>query len=228
MNITSVYSFIFSLLHLVGESSLETTLFFESLESKTATGAAVFNSIELQQQDNKDIWLMKQSHFGAHSEEWDEVKIVVHKNVRPFKASYHQLKDDKEIEYKTSCFRCHSGGPRLIRPNINSPVGMLSLKERLVLLKMNSLIKSYGEVLVGENNPFKRSVTLVDNPLHSAQQLKVKSCLECHRAGGSRAALTKENVLTIEFLVQQKQMPPWPHTLSASERAELQKFIYGL
>lgn len=225
MNITLVFNFIFTLLNFLGGPS---PLLFQSLESKTTTGQAVFNEIKLTVTPKKDIWFMKQSHYGRNGHDWDEVMIVVYRDQLPLKASYHQLKDNREIEYKTSCFRCHSGGPRLIRPDINSREATLTLKDKLSLIQMNARIKSYGEVLIQKNNPFKREVQFVGNQKKKEQTLQVKSCTNCHYEGGPRALLTKENILTMKFLLKEKQMPPWPHTLSPSDKKELQKFIYDI
>lgn len=202
---------------------LEGEVLFESIESKTATGKPVFNKVRLIQEKSKDIWLMRQSHHGVHSKKWDQVKIIVDKSFTPFKASFHQL-DSKgiETEYKASCFRCHPGGPRLIREK-----SKLKLKDKLIVLKWNLLIKSYGEVRNIENNPFKREVSFIENLTHSKLKLNIKSCNHCHGLGKSRAPLTASQIPTIKHLVKTKQMPPWPFKLDSSEKALLNKFIYG-
>ena len=155
MSILTVFSIIYSLLDFFGGSYLTTPVVFESLESKTGSGTAVFNEISLKSSHEKDIWQMKQSHHGIHAKDWDEVKITVNKDAIPFKASYHQIKNGKEVEFKTSCFRCHPSGPRFIRPNYASKDVVLDAKSRLTILKWNVLIKSYGDVAHIENKSVK-------------------------------------------------------------------------
>ncbi|MFT6067943.1 MAG: hypothetical protein ACJAT2_002566 [Bacteriovoracaceae bacterium] len=202
---------------------VEGEVLFESIESKTVAGGAVFNKVRLIQGPKKDIWLMKQSHHGKKSAKWDQVSIVVDKSFTPYKASFHQL-DSKgiETEYKTSCFRCHPGGPRAIREK-----DKLSIKNKLIITKWNLLIKSYGEVRNIENNPFERKVPLIERPENAKIKLDLVSCQNCHGEGKQRAALTKSQALTIKHLVKTKQMPPWPFKLSLKEKAKLNRFIYG-
>jgi hypothetical protein len=212
----------------MGGSSLSGPLVFESLESKTFEQKIVFNRIEFKSMKNKDIWLMKQSHHGLKSNDWDDIKIIVHKETKPFKASYHQLKNNKEIDYKVSCLRCHSSGPRLIRPNLKSKKVMLSTRDKIKLLKWNLLIKSYGDVKVLENNSVQRKIKLSYTGIKGMNlKLKAKSCSKCHYSGGSRAPITKANKLTMKFLLKHKQMPPWPYEISKADQKEIKKFIYG-
>lgn len=201
-----------------GSSSLT----FESLESKTSKGEPVFNQITLKQEASLDIWKMKQSHHGLQSEVWDDIEIRVDKRTRPYQVSYHQL-DSKgeEIEYRASCLRCHSTGPRAIRP-----AGELSIKERIQVASWNLLIKSYGEMKVKENTAIKRNVDLHWLPKDKRSELTIKSCTLCHREGGVRSVLTKEQIGSISFLVEKGAMPPWPHKLSMGEKKELMRFIY--
>lgn len=217
MNILNVFKIISSLLFLEGE------VLFKSIESKTTEGKDIFNKITLLSDNKKDIWLMKQSHHGKKSNEWDSVKIIVDKSFRPFKASFHQLdKEGHEIDFKTSCFRCHSGGPRLIRSATKLP-----LLDSALVMKWNLLIKSYGEVRIKKSKTLDREVPLIADLNKAKVKLNVKSCVSCHYRNGPRAELTKSQVQTIKHLVKNKQMPPWPYQISKNDKAELNKFIYG-
>jgi hypothetical protein len=227
MSILLVFKLAYYLLEFMGGSSLSSEVVFESLESKTKKGKAVFNKITLESNSSQDTWKMKQSHNGIHSKEWDTVKLVVHKVISPFSASYHQLNNGKEVEFKTNCFSCHSGGPRLIRPNYNSVDKKLSLKEKMTVLKWNLLIKSYGEVEIKENNPFKRKISLIQSKKDASHTLNVKSCSKCHYKGGERSVLTNENINTLKFLIKEKKMPPWPYEITKSDKNMINKFIYG-
>jgi hypothetical protein len=218
MNILIVFKLLAGLLFFI-----EGEVLFESIESKTAQGRAIFNKVELIQKEAKDIWLMKQSHHGRDSKKWDQVKIIVDKSFTPFRASFHQLDSKgREIEYKTSCFRCHSGGPRLIREKSEH-----GLKETLLIAKWNLLIKSYGVVKNSLNNPFEREISFIENVKHSQTKLDLVSCRDCHGDGKVRAALSKSQVLTIKHLVKTKQMPPWPYRISLKDKRKLNFFIYG-
>ena len=148
---------------------------------------------------------MKQSHFGENSKSWDNIEIKVNKLERS--VTYHQLdKNGKEIELKTSCFRCHPSGPRAIRPK-----GDVSIRKRMAILKLNLKIKSYGDL-----KSYKST----------SKTLKVASCIKCHFIGGPRSELKEEHSLTIKHLVDNEKMPPWPYSLSVKDRRMLKKFIY--
>lgn len=218
MNILVVFKLLSHLLFF-----MEGEVLFKSIESKTGEGRDVFNKISLESSEDKDVWSMKQSHHGVHSKVWDKIKIIVDKKTTPFTVSYHQLNEkNKEIDYKTSCFRCHAGGPRLIRPK-----SLSGLKNKLLVLKWNMLIKSYGDVTTRKTQPFKRKVHLIKSESDSKEYLQVASCTSCHNSGGPRAPLSKSHSLTIKHLLKTKSMPPWPYKISAQDKADLKRFIYG-
>lgn len=220
MSILAVFKSLYILLSLTGGSFLPTNVLFESVESKTSEGKSVFNRISLDSSSLKDIWTMRQSHSGKNASDWDLIQITVDKTKSPFTASYSQLNPKgEEIEYRTSCFRCHSGGPRYIRPVLKD----LSLKERLTIQKWNWLIKSYGDVKTKRNIKVKRLVSIDEG----RQILNVKGCISCHYAGGPRAPITSEQKLTVRHLVKAGQMPPWPYSLSKEDKEQVNKFIYG-
>lgn len=226
MSILIAFNFLSLLLSLItGESSQ--FILIESMESKTATGKIVFNQIKLEQMENKDIWTMLQSHHGIQEPKWDKIQIRVDKTIRPFKVSYHQLKDNKEIDYKASCLRCHSNGPRYIRPNHESKNAPLSFKDRAKISEWNLLIKSYGEVKVVKNDSIKRMVPLINNKLNHGKKINIKSCTSCHFQGGPRGELSLDNIGTIQFLVKSNQMPPWPHQLTKQDKNKLNELIHG-
>lgn len=223
MSILSVYKILYYLLALSGGFSVNETLFFESKESKTEHGKEVYNKISLIEGSQSDTWVMKQSHHGKNSTKWDHIKIVVDKTKSPYQAEYFQLdKEGKEIEYKTSCVRCHANGPRYIRPEKN-----LKISEKLKLWKFNNLIKSYGEVQNKETS-LSGKVRVIKLSDHNDIKLNIKSCSQCHYKGGPRSELTGEQRLTIKFLVKNKEMPPWPYKITKEDEKELKKFIYQM
>lgn len=225
--IVSLYKLSFILLDFLGGWLLVDSVMFESFESKTSKMRPVFNEVRLVKGQERDIWLMRQSHDGVHAKDWDELKIIVHKSEEKYTASYHQLNRGKEIEYKVSCFSCHSGGPRAIRPNFDSQKVKLNMRSRLSIFAWNVLIKSYGDVEVKPNDPFTRKVKLVNEAGPEVKKLKLNACTQCHYRGGPRAPLTGRNVSTMQVLIENKMMPPWPLSLDIDELNHLKRFIYG-
>ena len=125
-------------------------LLIESMESKTTEGGAVYNKIQYRPDDTKDIWLMEQSHLGLKAKKhvWDKIAIVVDKSQKPYKAKFFQYENSdqeistnlKPIDYKVSCFFCHSNGLRAIRPNGLSKTVKLSLWDQARVLVWNTKI----------------------------------------------------------------------------------------
>lgn len=206
-------------------SYLNEPVLFESLESKNSLKQPIFNKITLTQYRSIDIWKMKQSHNGLkNNSEWDEVEIRVHKNYKPHKVSYHQLKNGKDVSYKATCFRCHVNGPRLIRPNGNSKEVKLGKKEKLIISYWNLLIKSYGEVSLMKTKRYDELFEIKE-PFRAT--LKINSCTQCHYKNGPRGVITDSHKETVKFLVNINQMPPWPYKISKTDKKELNRWIYG-
>lgn len=219
MNILIVFKIIATLL-----SPLTGEVLFESLESKTKEGDPVFNMVTLHREGGVDVWSMKQSHHGCPSETWDTIQIKVYPDKT---VTYHQLEDGLEIEYKASCVRCHSGGPRFIRPRLDSKAAPVGAIEKTKIFALNMKIKSYGDLKLKENLAIKRRVGLIKNQNLANKPFVVKTCQQCHYEGGPRAELSFEQLETIKFLVHKKQMPPWPYKLTKVEKINLNKLIYG-
>lgn len=223
MNILSVYKFLYSVLALLltlGGEGFNTSVTFESKESKTGEDGAVFNSIHFKETETIDYWTMKQSHNGLYlkKHEWDHIEIQVHKSESPVKVSYHQYNNGVETSLKVNCFRCHSGGPRAIRPNLNSSQVKLNLKDQITIEVWNLKIKSYGSVK-DVSNPWR------GHP-HFKEKLKIKSCRSCHYQGGPRSPLTKANAGSIIHLLKEGHMPPWPHKISKKDKEKLNRFLF--
>ena len=223
MNTLSVFKLIYLLLEYLGGGIFNEDILFESLESKTSQGEAVFNQVSLVSKEHIDVWKMKQSHHGIGSKEWDHIEIRVHKKKSPYEVSYHQIKNNQEIEYKADCLRCHSGGPRLIRVNTSSQDIQMSLIDKMTVFKWNNLIKSYGRVEFRKNTNIDRM-----KPLKlGTSMVQIKSCTKCHSDQGGRSPLYVENIETIKFLFKNKMMPPWPHSMSKEDEREIKELIYG-
>ncbi len=233
---------ILSSLFLTGCTLGSTEVKFQSVESKTSMGQPVYNSIKLISDDSKDIWMMNQSHFGQNpaKENMDRIAIIIDTSKNPKIAEYFQLpageliwSDDlklKKIEYKVSCFSCHANGPRAVRPDYEN--FQVSQLDRLKIKYWNYKIAGYGRIIeestqAAEDQVLKvpfRNRTNLDN-----QKLNLKTCTKCHNENDSRGRgfLTRQNLVTITFLIDQKIMPPQGSELSNDEKNKLSRFIKG-
>lgn len=215
-------------------------IFIESKESKTISGAPVFNKIKWIQQKDKDIWMMNQSHHGnqAKAAKWDRLAIVVDKTKSPMTARFYQLnpgplkweKGLKEIPFKVSCYICHSNGPRAITPNYNSQFNSISLWKKLKVTYWNLRIKSYGRIVphsyheLADQN-LKRPFRL--QSAYENEKLKVNTCMKCHKGSGffARGALRRQNIPTIKFMIKERHMPPLGFSMTKQEKLLLKEFL---
>ncbi len=215
-------------------SAQDSSVAFQSLESKTETGAPVFNEIKFKTGDGKDIWIMRQSHHGYESNKltWDRLAIVIDKTVSPKKALFYQLKPGNlDFTPETAqplgarCLACHANGPRAIRYDLDSKIKPIFFSRFLVAI-WNLRIKTYGPVEsvearhFSDGAPFRAPFQVFSHPL------PVKSCTRCHSSGGIRNALTYEQVGTAAFLVKNKFMPPWPFRADPEDAKLLQRLLY--
>jgi len=223
----NVLGLIFSLIVFIFFPSREVLI--ESVESKTTDSQNVYNQIKLVSNSDKDTWLMKQSYNSSHPNlgEWDQLKIIVDKKVMPYQVSFHQIKNNKEVEYKISCYLCHSNGPRAIRPNFESTKAPLGVQDRLTVMLYNFKIKTYGPVKTVSSGI--RKIPLGFDSEIDNEPLKVKTCLLCHNNESKfgRGVLRRQHSETIKHLVNNGQMPPWPYQLSETEKKELNRFVAG-
>lgn len=207
---------------------------FQSIESKTIDEHEVFNQVSLETHQDQDIWKMRQSHGGRNLplKEWDELMIKVDRNKRPYQVTYHQLKDGKEIEFKVSCYFCHSNGPRIIRPEIISNEAPLNFRQRMQIQLWNLRMKSYGKVEIKREAHLlagkKRITPLKYFGKNDLEPLKLSSCTMCHHDGWwGRGNLTRQQALPIAHLTKNGSMPPWPFTISPAEKEKLEEHLKG-
>jgi hypothetical protein len=216
---------------------------FQSQESKTVEGAPVFNRIRYISERNRDIWMMQQSHKGIKPDvhTWDRLAIVIDKTKSPKQAHFFQLQpgelewreNPKMKEFRVSCFLCHSNGPRAIRPQSGSKDVELSLLDRVRIAWWNLRIKSYGRVAYDPSHDASDMIAKVPFRFHSAidnSPLEVGVCMNCHKDSGlfARGVLTRQNALTIDFMISQGHMPPLWFTLSDSDLKKVRRFLSGL
>ena len=208
---------------------------FESLESKTGAGKPVYNKISFHPSADSETWLMEQSHLGlkASKEKWAKIAIVVKKKSRNQTAEFYQLMPGTEdismnlkpIGLKASCFLCHSNGPRAIRPNYDSEEVKVSFWNKARITLWNFKIKSYGPM--NSVSPVSLGkVFRYDHP-KANRELKVKSCTRCHNSESffGRGPLTKQNFMTIKFMIDHQLMPPKGHRLEKKDLRKIQEFV---
>jgi hypothetical protein len=206
---------------------------FESLESKTDAGNAVFNRIGFLPGWKKDIWLMQQTHqgFSDSFSAWDRLAIVVDKTKNPYVASFYQLSpgdlkfETRPIPYKARCFACHANGPRAIRWNADSNVIAPSLWGKMQTAVWNLRIKAYGHVLSSAGVEFSEGVPFQSKHPVFSRPMGLKTCEKCHSAGGIRNELRLEHVGTARFLVRNGFMPPFPFHATQEEKDILEKYV---
>lgn len=203
-------------------SFLTAPILFQSAESLTTEGGPVFNEISWKYENGKEVWSMRQSHGGKNlpKEKWDSLAIEMNK-----KATFLQFKPGtkERIEYKVSCFMCHSNGPRAIRP----VRGSLSFPDEIKVNLLNLRIKMYGRIKAADlpqigKIPFRHSGKVSNSPL------TLSRCTNCHKEDGyfARGELTRQNAITISYMVGKEHMPPIGK-LSETEEKYLEDFLNG-
>lgn len=215
-------------------------LLIQSLESKTILGEPVFNEIKWFEYPDKDVWMMNQSHFGkdALPEKKDRVVIVIDKTKTPKSAYFMQISPGplewsedlytKKVANKVSCFICHANGLRALRasPSSKSLDAFSWVKKNYLNYKINS----YGLVVENERHtledkslvtPF-RIRTVFDNEV-----LQLKICSQCHD-GKIRGQLTRQNAVSIQFLLESKMMPPPKTEMTLADLKRIKNFLNGL
>jgi len=222
--------------HLFFQFLYNSTLTFESLESKTETNEKVINKISFIQKEKTDYWYMKQSHDNGKS--WDSLAITVQEIENKKLSKFYQIDPNAnidsslshQIKYKVNCLACHSNGPRLIRPNYLSASYSLDFKSNLLILILNLRIKTYGrmasvidENFVAESSQPLKSKLLMESYLN--KKIELKSCTLCHSENGIRNSLTYRQIGTIEFLLTNNLMPPFPFKASEKDLNKL-KTLY--
>ena len=219
-------------------------IIIESEESKNEKLESVFNQIRFIPGNKKDVWMMNQSHFGANPpiNKWERLAIVIDKSKKPMTARYYQLSPgelewseyltSKRVNYRASCFTCHSNGPRAIRPIYGSTLSPLGFSDQLKVQFLNLRIKTYGRIKFDEQHK-KEDLKQVP-PFHYSNErelepLKIKTCLKCHSEDGffSRGHLVRQQSGTINHLVEAGHMPPTGFKLSHDEKKQLRDFLRG-
>ena len=123
--------------------------------------------------------------------------------------------------FTTSCFACHPGGPRIIRPQVSNRVRRLAKSETEMVNEWNTIIAAYREVdtylLIARPSIDVEQMPDVDAPMKpppgyevplreldpvSNAPLAMKACVGCHRTGsGVRAPVYAQNAESILTMV---------------------------
>lgn len=220
---------------------MQAPLKFESRESKNFSLEPVFNEVRWIRSEVRDVWMMNQSHSGAHSQSsnWERLAIVIDKTRTPMVAQFYQIEPGplewedglrlKKVEFRANCFICHNNGPRAIRPNMESSLTPVDWIGRLKINWWNWRIKSYGRIVYDPAHDQEDPGRVVPFRYRSPQddtELKVKACTRCHSVQ-KRGALLRQQSQTIQFLVEQGEMPPSGSMLSSREKTLLEDFLKG-
>jgi hypothetical protein len=219
----------------------DSPILFESRESKTAEGGLVYSRVRKISQPGKTIWMMQQSHHGIRlpSEKWDRLAIVVSHATST--ATYHQL-ESGPLEWKeglpekplrVACYLCHANGPRAVRPNFASAAAPVSWKNQARLALWNLGVKAAGRISPSPLEAMKDHSSRAGGmpfrfpDAEGNKPLTVKTCSRCHREGGwpARGTLTRQQGITIRFLVEEGFMPPPGFALNAQEKQELARIL---
>jgi hypothetical protein len=213
-------------------------ILIQSQESRTNENQPVFNKIKYIKKENKDIWMMNKSHFGKNPSDnkWERLAIVIENK----KASFYQIEPgplewsedllQKQVSYRATCFACHNNGPRAIRANTAEM--NINWANQVKIFFWNLKIKSYGRIYASEEmaqadqsreTPF-RHASDYDN-----QELKTATCVKCHNEDGffARGFLKRQQAGTIEFMIENKLMPPPGISLPPKEEQQILDFIAG-
>ena len=218
---------------------------FESAESSDSPHGAIYNRVTWSSSPAADVWVMQQSQRGwsVDHDQWDRLMIIVDKSRRPYTARFIQTEPGPLVtqgqvasrEYGVPCMRCHSNGPRAIRPVTDpSTRAPVSLWSRLRLSLWNLRVASYGRIVAVEtplSSGEPRLVTLSRSAgeasltNESSHELGSDACVACHHDGRwGRGRLTREQAPSIRFLVERGFMPPLGFGLSRSERERILRF----
>ena len=220
------------------------SVIIESAESKNPELKSVFNEIRWIPGFKRDIWMMNQSHFGRHPQtsQWERLAIVIDKTQNPPVAKYYQIGPgplvweesllNKQVPYRASCFICHNNGPRALRPVNDSQEASLSFRDRAKIQLWNLRIKTYGRIHYDREHDEKDKTLTVPFSFHTPEdqdELKVSTCVTCHKEGGlfARGALVRQQTCTIKSMVARGEMPPPGFHLSDREKQELDSFLMG-
>ena len=187
------------------------------------------NKARLVRHDRFDYWILHQTTEEDRFTDTSRFMIVVDKSVTPRMSYYLQFEEDevgpgvlpRPKGFTTSCFACHPGGPRIVRPQVSTRVASMSDRDRGLVKEWNEIIAGYREVATHVPIP-RPSINVqqlpeVDAPMKpppgyevplreldpvSNAPVTMKACVACHSHGsGVRAPVYAQNAETILTMV---------------------------
>ncbi len=188
---------------------------FTSGESYDEDGGNVINKIYLIENENIDIWHMKQilAKKIKVDSEWDNLLIIVDKRKERAKSYYFQLEKGKHIEkpkpigFTAMCFSCHVSGPRKIRPQKSKYTNDLTKVQMELISSWNNKIENYKNIdtyFPSKNKKFGFVVpNIAKHEKIDFEELKMNKCSQCHgKDSHIRGALFRQHSTTIKALIE--------------------------
>jgi hypothetical protein len=202
---------------------------FISHESKHMNGDPIYNRIYFHTQRDEDIWMMQQQQkqYDSHFKKWDRLAIIVNRKhnttefyqLQPGPLEWTDQTRKLAIPNKVNCLLCHSNGPRGIRPDPNHT---LTFGNRLLVKLWNNQIKRYPKLSL----ELKQANVFVETRTTVPKQLRLKACSRCHNdAEDGRNFLSTLNQLSIQFMLENKFMPPQGENLSKDDLNKIVDFL---
>jgi hypothetical protein len=225
------------------------SLLITSGESYSGKGDNVLNRIRFYQKDGFDIWLMDQNiaGLGFDFSKWSHIAIVVEKGLRRDTAYYFEYQilggHILPIPFEAACYRCHSSGPRVIRPQKSAWTQDLTPEQQRQLKSWNKTIADYGAVETHwpKYDPDSDESPIKLNDPHQDEPLTMLKCTGCHNSStGQRAPLLRQHKDSILYLInhgwdadevysmagaKQAHMPLHKGTLTDEDRKRLEDWL---
>lgn len=200
---------------------------FLSGESLSDKGNPVINRVSLMERGDYDLWLMRQYISPQKSlpvplpkwQTWAFVGILVDRSKAPATSYYFEFDSSpvsgnslpRLIPFRASCSKCHSSGPRVIRPHASPKSKFRTLESKRDLLdNWNQKIAQYRRVQDFLSNHESKMFPMIDR---SSEVLKLGLCSECHNSttDSVRGPLKRKNADAILHLVKIHEMPLRDH-----------------
>jgi len=196
---------------------------FQSAESSEGLPYPITNRIHLIRKGIQDVWLMRQKQKesdGDNPAKWSFFAIVLDRTQTPPVSHYFELAPEapekktwpKVLEPSAPCLRCHSNGPRVIRP-LQSQIG----EKAKLMEQWNDSIAKIGLVSHAGAKGLSGKGT--------QDALPFGACTQCHNSSGIRTALHRENITSIQFLVNHRHMPLEEPPLKPFEKTCLEAWL---
>ncbi|MEI8028088.1 MAG: hypothetical protein WCI18_17200 [Pseudomonadota bacterium] len=198
---------------------------FMSGESLSDRGNPVLNRVSLMVEGDYDFWLMRQFISPKKDlpsplprwQTWVFVGILVDRSKYPAKDYYFEFDPrpgrgnslPKLNPFRASCSRCHSSGPRVMRPS-GRKLFKTQESRRDLMEDWNQKMASYRTVQDFLSN---HESQMFPTSEHGSEVLELRQCAECHNSTSDavRGPLKRKNAESILHLVANHEMPMKDH-----------------